>query len=534
MNDAHRVLVADKLAPEGLAVFQKAGPRLLVEVKVGLQPADLVAAIGQYDALAVRSATQVTAEVLAGADRLRVVGRAGIGVDNIDVPAATKKGVVVMNTPEGNVTTTAEHAIALMCSLARRIPQATASMKLGKWEKTKFQGRELYGKTVGIVGLGNIGKIVARLAQGLQMRVVAFDPYVTTERAREIGVELLPLEALLASSDFVTVHMALVEATRNIISKSAIEKMKKGSYLINAARGGLVDELAVAEALKSGKLAGAAFDVFVEEPPPKDHPFFALENVILTPHLGASTDEAQVNVSIAVAEQIVDYLLNGVVRNAVNAPNIAKEHVGAVGPYARLGRKMGSFAGQMHPGSVRKVRFVYEGAAAELPTASISVSMLTGLLKTHLGDLVNEVNAPIAAKERGIEIGEERTTAAHDFVGRVLIRVTGDRGETEIVGALFGSDEPRIVAVNGVRLEIVPEGHLLISRHRDKPGMIGKIGTVLGQHGINISRLVLGGARESREEAQAVLSIGAAVAPNVLAEIEKVEGIQSIRHFDLG
>jgi D-3-phosphoglycerate dehydrogenase len=500
-------------------------------VKVGLQPADLIQAIGAYDALAVRSATQVTADVFQRAERLRVVGRAGIGVDNIDVGAATKKGVIVMNTPEGNVTTTAEHAIALLCSLARRVPQATASMRAGKWEKSKFQGRELYGKTLGIVGLGNIGKIVAKLAQGLQMRVVAFDPYVTVERAKEMGVELVALDALLQSSDFVSVHVPLVEATKNIISKSAIEKMKKGAYLINGARGGLVDEAACADALKSGKLGGAAFDVFVEEPPPKDHPLLQLDNVILTPHLGASTDEAQVNVSIAVAEQIIDYLLRGVVKNAVNAANIAKEQIGSVGPYVRLGKKLGAFAGQMHPGSVRKVRFIYEGAAAELPTAPISVSMLTGLLRTQLGELVNEVNAPLAAKERGIDVGEEKTTTTHDFVARLLIRVSGDRGDTEIVGALFGSDDSRIVQVNGVRLEIVPEGHLLITRHRDQPGMIGRIGSVLGQHAINISRLVLA---NDAKAAQAVLSVDGAVGGAAIAELEKIDGIESIRHFDLG
>lgn len=533
---AFKVLVSDKLAPEALSRFTAAGPRLSVDVKVGLEPAALIAIIGGYDALAVRSNTQVTKQVLEAGTRLKVVGRAGIGVDNIDVAAATKQGVIVMNTPEGNVVTTAEHAIALMCALARRIAQATASMKQGQWEKSKFQGRELCDKTLGVVGLGNIGKIVASRARGLSMRVIAYDPYVTQERAKELGVELVALDALLQRSDFVTLHLPLVEATRNIIDRGAIEKMKKGSYLINAARGGLVDEVAAAEALRSGKLAGAAFDVFVEEPPPADHPLLQLENVISTPHLGASTDEAQLNVSIAVAEQIVDFLTTGVVKNAINAPAVAKEHVAAVVPYIRLGRKLGAFAGQLHPSGVAKVRFLYEGATAELPGAAISVAMLTGLLRTQLGELVNEVNAPVVAKERGIDVGEERTSTSRDFVGRLGIRVSGDGDSTvtEVVGALFGSDEPRIVAVNGVRLEIPPEGHIVMTEHHDRPGMIGRIGTVLGRHAVNISRLVLGSAKGSSDLAQAVLSVDGMVSKSVLAELGTIDGIRSVRHFDLG
>jgi D-3-phosphoglycerate dehydrogenase len=528
-----KVLVSDKLAPEGLAVFKAAGDRIQVDVKVGMPPEELLKVIGQYDALAIRSATQVTPEVIAAGSRLKVIGRAGIGVDNVDVPAATKKGIVVMNTPEGNIVTTAEHAIALMLSLARKVPQATASMKTGKWEKSKFQGREICGKTLGVVGLGNIGKIVADRALGLSMKVVAFDPYVTPERAKELGVELASLDDLLARSDFVTLHVPLLEATKNIISKAALEKMKKGAFLINAARGGLVDEAAVAEALKSGKLGGAAFDVFLEEPPPATNPLLALENVILTPHLGASTDEAQVNVSIAVAEQISDYLVRGVVKNAVNAPNVAKELVDSIGPYVRLGKKMGSFAGQLHADNVRSVRFIYAGATAELPAAPISVSMLTGLLKTQVGDMVNEVSAPSMAKERGIEVVEEKTATPHDFAGAITIRVIGPSSETEITGTLFGSGEPRIVGVNGVRLEIVPEGHLLMTKHHDRPGIIGRIGTAIGQQSINISRLVLGLAK-GPGLAQAVLSVDAPVSRSVLDQIAGTDGIESIRHFDLG
>jgi D-3-phosphoglycerate dehydrogenase len=527
-----RVLVSDKLAAEGLSVFKAAGERIKVDVKVGMPAEELSSVIGQYDALAIRSATQVTPEVIQKGDRLKVIGRAGIGVDNIDVPAATKKGIVVMNTPEGNIVTTAEHAIALMLSLARKVPQATASMRAGKWEKSKFQGREICGKTLGVVGLGNIGKIVAERALGLFMKVIAYDPYVTPERALELGVESVSLDDLLARSDFITLHIPVLEATKNIISKAAIEKMKKGAFLINAARGGLVDEDAAAEALKSGKLGGAAFDVFLEEPPPSTNPLLQLENVILTPHLGASTDEAQVNVSIAVAEQIVDYLLKGVVKSAVNAPNVAKEHIEKIDPYLRLARKMGSFAGQMHSGNVRKVRFIYAGSAADLPIKPISVSLLTGLLRTQLGEMVNEVSAPNAAKERGIEIVEEKTATPQDFAGTVTIRVIGDTGETVITGTLFGNGEPRIVAVNGVRLEIVPEGHLLITRHHDKPGIIGRIGTAIGEQSLNISRLVLG-LTEKTGVAQAVLSVDGSVDKSVLDKLSHVDGIEEIRHFAL-
>lgn len=528
-----KVLVSDKLAAEGIAVFKAAGARIQADVKVGMPPDELLKVIGEYDALAIRSATTVTPEVIAAGGRLKVIGRAGIGVDNVDVPAATKKGVVVMNTPEGNIVTTAEHAIALMLSLARKIPQATASMRNNKWEKSKFQGREVCGKTLGVVGLGNIGKIVADRALGLSMKVLAFDPYVTPERANELGVELGTLDELLARSDFITLHVPLLEATKNIINKAAIEKMKKGAFLINAARGGLVDEAAAAEALKAGKLGGAAFDVFVEEPPPASNPLLQLENVILTPHLGASTDEAQVNVSIAVAEQIVDYLLNGVVKNAVNAPNVAKEHVESIGPYVRLGKKMGAFAGQLHSGNVRSVRLIYAGATADLPPKPISVSMLTGLLRTQVGDAVNEVSAPAMAKERGIEVVEEKSATPRDFAGTVTIKVIGSSSETEIVGTLFGAGEPRIVGVNGVRLEIVPEGHLLMTKHHDRPGIVGRIGTAIGQQSINISRMVLGLAK-GPGLAQAVLSVDAPVSQQVLEQIEKTDGIETIRHFDLG
>lgn len=528
----HRVLVSDKLSENGLAVFRAAGPDLEVDVKVGLKPDELKAIIGGYDALAIRSATKVTKEIIEAATNLKVVGRAGIGVDNVDVPAASRRGIVVMNTPEGNVVTTAEHAIALMCALVRKIPQATASMKAGGWEKTKFQGRELFTKTLGVVGLGNIGKIVADRAQGLKMKVIAYDPFVTPEKGRELGVELVDLDTLLGRADIVSLHVPMVEATKNLINAAALAKMKKGSFLVNAARGGLVDETAVAEAVKSGHLGGAAFDVFGKEPPEPDNPLIGVENVILTPHLGASTDEAQENVAVAVALQIVDFLKNGAVRNAVNAPSVSAELMTVVGPYLRLSRKVGRLAGLMHKGNLRTVHTLCQGGAAELPLAPISVAALTGLLRTQLGEGVNEVNAPVQAKERGIGVKEERSNEAHDFASSIAVRIEGDEGVTEVVGALFGKDDPRIVSVNGVHLDLVPEGQVLMTRHNDKPGIIGKVGTALGAAQVNISRLTLG-VPSGGGLAYAAVSVDSAVPEAVVEELRRVDGVQELVQLSL-
>ncbi|MBK8014009.1 MAG: phosphoglycerate dehydrogenase [Deltaproteobacteria bacterium] len=526
-----KVLVSDKLAKEGLAVFE-AAEGISVDVKVGLTPDELENIIGNYDALAIRSATQVDRRILTAARNLKIVGRAGIGVDNVDVPAASERGILVVNTPEGNVVTTAEHAISLMCALARRIPQATASMKQGKWEKNKFQGREMAGKVLGIIGLGNIGKIVANRAFGLKMEVIAYDPYITPERARELGVEAVELDALLTRADFVTLHVPMVEATKNIISKDAIRKMKPGAFLINAARGGLVDERAAAEALKEGHLAGAAFDVFVEEPPAKDNPLLGLDNVVLTPHLGASTEEAQVNVSVAVAEQIIEYLVKGVIKSAVNAPTVSADLMSTLGPYIRLGRKAGKMAAQIHQGGVREIRAIYAGDLAELPMGPVTAAMLAGVLETALACEVNPVSAPYMAKERGINVVEERTSLPTDFARAIVLKVHGGGSKTEIVGALFGEDE-RIVRVNGTHLEIVPEGAILLTRHFDRPGVIGRIGTILGEAGVNISRLNLSKREEDSGLAEAVVSIERPVTPEVLKAIEALDGIERVVQLNL-
>lgn len=526
-----RVLVSDKLAREGIDIFEKA-EGIEVDVKPGLSPEELLQIIDRYDALAIRSGTKVTAEVIAKADRLKAIGRAGIGVDNVDVKAATERGILVMNTPDGNVVTTAEHAISLMCSLARKIPAATASMKAGKWEKSKFSGRELFNKTLGVIGLGNIGKIVANRGLGLSMKVVAYDPFVTKARAKELGVELVELDQLLALSDVVTLHVPLLDATKNIIDRGAIDKMKSGAFLINAARGGLVDEQAVADALDAGKLAGAAFDVYVQEPPPADHPLLNRDNVVLTPHLGASTSEAQVNVAVAVAEQIVAYLKEGVVTNSINAPAVSADQMETVGPFLHISETLGRMAGQLHGGGVQQIRLTLAGISRDISSKPIEVAALTGLMSAALGRKINAVSAPYMAEERGIEVVAERTSKTQDFAKAVTLTVKGDDASTRIEGALFGEHDARVVCIDDFRLEIVPEGRILLTDHFDRPGVLGSIGTILGGHGVNISRLTL--SRMEDQHAKAAVSVDGEVTDEVLAQLQTVDGINHVRLLDLG
>jgi D-3-phosphoglycerate dehydrogenase len=509
--------VSDKLSAQGLSVFEKS-KEIQVDVKTGLKKDELLAIIGDYDALAIRSATKVDKDVLERGTKLKVIGRAGIGVDNVDVPEASRRGIIVMNTPDGNVITTAEHAISMMAALTRRIPQATASMKAGQWEKSKFEGRELYNKVLGVVGLGKIGKIVASRAQGLKMRVIAFDPFLSQEQAQELGVELVSKDELLTRSDYVTLHVPLLDSTKMLLDRAALDRMKKGAFLINCARGGLVDEAAVAEAVKSGKLGGAAFDVFAQEPPPADHPLLSVDNVILTPHLGASTSEAQENVALSVAEQIVAFLETGAVMNAVNAPSVSAEAMAQVGPWVDLAKKLGSLA---------KIQMRYRGRISDGSLEPLTIAILTGVLSVRVEN-VNEVNAPLVAEERGIECVEEKTATARDFAALVAVRVEGDEGATEVEGTLVGAKEPLVVRVNGVRLEIVPDGHLLLTQHHDKPGMVGKIGTILGQHQINISRMTLAES-ESGKPAQAAISVDAAIPEPVLKELRAITGVVEAR-----
>ncbi len=489
-----KVLISDKMSPKGLEVF-KQFPELEVDVKVGMSPEELASVIGQYDGLAIRSATKVTSEIIAAADKLKVVGRAGIGVDNVDIEAATRRGIVVMNTPKGNTITTAEHTLSMMLSLSRNIPQATQSMKAGKWEKSRFMGKELFNKTLGVVGLGNIGSIVADRAQGLKMKVIAYDPFISEERATKMGIERVSLEELYQRADYISVHTPMTSETRHMINKESFVKMKEGVRILNCARGGIINEGDLYEALKSGVVAGAAFDVFEQEPPPADHPLLSLDNFICTPHLGASTDEAQVNVAITVAEQIADYLLNGTITNALNVPSVSAEVLKVVGPYLTLAEKMGLFYSQICEGGtcgLSEVRVEYKGKVAELNQAPITTALLKGLLTPIVGAVVNFVNAPAIAKDRGILVTESKTEEAGNFSSMISL-VGSSNGESFTVsGALFGKTEPRIVRINKFEIEALPVGHILVIYAHDKPGVIGSIGSYLGENQVNIGKMQFG------------------------------------------
>jgi len=512
-----RVLIADKLSPAAVEIFRSRG--IEADVKTGLAPAELRAIIGGYDGLAVRSATKVTAELLAEAKRLRVVGRAGIGVDNIDVKAATARGVVVMNTPHGNAITTAEHAIALIFALARQIPEASASTKAGKWEKNRFMGTELFGKTLGVIGCGNIGSIVADRAIGLKMKVIAYDPFLSDARALELGVEKVDLPELFARADIITLHTPLTEATRNLIDARAIARMKKGVRIINCARGGLIVEEDLAAALRSGHVAGAALDVFETEPA-TDNPLFSFENVVCTPHLGASTTEAQENVALQIAEQMSDFLLTGAVANAINMPSVSAEEAPRLAPYMALCRNLGAFAGQLsvaRDGGFRKVTIEYEGQAAALNHKPLTAAALSGLLGP-LMEGVNMVNAPVAARERGIEVAETVHDRPSEYQTLVRISVTTDRDTRGVAGTLFAGHRPRIVEIKGIPVEADFAHHMLYVTNKDQPGFIGRFGAVLAEAGINIATLHLGRA-EKGGDAICLVSVDEPVPESVLAAV---------------
>jgi len=486
-----KILVTDSLAPQGLEVFERT-PGFKVDVRLGLKPAEIKKIVGDYNGWVIRSGTKVTADLIEAAENLKVIGRAGVGVENIDVEAASKKGVVVMNTPGGNNVTTAEHTISLMLSLARHIPQAVASLKGGQWKRDRFMGVELCNKTLGVIGLGNVGRIVAERAAGLRMKVVAHDPFISSENAARLGVELVSLEEIFKRSDFITVHVPLTNETRGMINRKTFAKMKKGVRIINCARGGIVDEKDLAEALKEGKVAGAALDVFVDEPPPSDHPLLKMEQVVTTPHLGASTDEAQLNVAIAVAEQMVDFLTRGIIRYAVNVPSVSPELLSTLRPYLTLGEKLGSLQVQMLATLPKEVHIEYGGEVTQYDVASLTLAVLKGILTPVMESSVNYVNAPLIARERGIKVVESKSSRAGDFASSITVRVKTKQKELEVEGAIFGSNNPRIVRINNFYLEAVPEGYILILHNRDVPGVIGAVGTLLGQKGINIAGLELG------------------------------------------
>jgi D-3-phosphoglycerate dehydrogenase len=512
-----KVLISDKLSPAAVAIFRNRG--IEVDLKPGLSPADLRGIIGNYDGLAIRSATKVTKELLEVATRLKVVGRAGIGVDNVDIRSATSRGVVVMNTPHGNTITTAEHAIAMMFALARQIPEASGSTKQGKWEKNRFMGVELTAKTLGLVGCGNIGSIVADRAVGLKMHVLAYDPYLSEKKALELGVEKTDLDTLLARSDFITLHTPLTDATRNILSREALAKTKQGVRIINCARGGLLDEAALADAIRSGHVAGAALDVFETEPA-TDSPLFALENVVCTPHLGAATAEAQENVALQVAEQMSDFLLSGAVTNAINMASVSAEDAPRLKPYLELCRLLGAFAGQLtqaREGAIRKVGIEYEGQAASLNHRPLTAAMLAGLM-SPLMEGVNMVNAAVAARDHGIDVAETVHDRPTEYLTLVRVTVETDSLTRSVSGTLFAGSRPRIVEIKGIKVEADFAPHMLYVTNQDKPGFIGRFGATLAGAGLNIATFHLGRS-EQGGDAICLVSLDESVPEEVLAMV---------------
>ncbi len=524
-----KVLVSDNISPKGIEILKKAGLR--VDVKTGMKPEELKSCIGEYSGLIIRSATKVTSEIIDAAVNLRVVGRAGSGLDNVDRNAASKRGIVVMNTPGGNTITTAEHSMALLFSVARLIPQANASMKARKWEKKKFMGVELFNKTLGIVGLGNIGSQVAKKAQGLEMNVIAYDPFLSEDTAKATGIRKVSLDEIFEQSDFITIHSPLTAETRGLINSNTIAKMKDGVRIINCARGGIVNESDLYEAVKSGKVAAAALDVFEQEPP-GDNPLLTLDNVICTPHLGASTEEAQENVAFAVAEQVADYLVHGVIRNAVNFPSIPSDQIPRLTPYISLAEKLGGFSSQIFEGGADEITVEFRGDAAEIDNAPLTIAAIKGYLTPILVETVNFVNAPLIAKERGIEVKEIKSSDSGDYLSMIALRIKSREKESYLAGTLFSKKDPRIVLIDNFKVEIVPEGELLLIYNNDKPGVIGNIGTLLGQNNINIARMHFG--RESAGGmAISVVSIDSTPSSELMEKIKGLPNILSVHHICL-
>ena len=526
-----KVLVADPISERGVAELQEGG-LVDVTVKTGLKEDALLEIIGEFDGLVVRSQTKVNARVIEAAKKLKVVGRAGVGVDNVDVDAATKRGIVVMNTPAGNTISTAEHAFSLMMSISRNIPQADASMKSGKWDRKSFEGVELYEKTLAILGMGRIGTEIARRAIAFGMRVHAYDPYLSASRARAMQVELVErLEDILPFADYITMHMPLTEETKNMLNAERLAKTKKGVRIINCARGGLVNELALADALKSKHVAAAALDVFEVEPPPADSPLRGLPNVVLTPHLGASTVEAQENVGIEVAQQIRAMLLSGEVRNAVNMPSVDAKTLAIIGPHIALGAKLGNFLSQIAAKRCDSININYTGKLNDQDTTPITRAILKAFLRVASGGGVNEVNAPAFAQQLGVKVTESRESNGADFAELIELTATGEGGWVSVAGTHFGS-QARIVKINGRHIEARPEGALLIYENKDRPGMVGWIGTLMGKHSVNIASMSLG-RDEAGGQALAVLNLDHAPGDAVIKELLAEQDIRSVQVVQL-
>lgn len=524
-----RVLVSDPIAPEGIARLKEAAD---VDVKIGLTKEELAAIIGDYDALAVRSETKVTADVLANAHNLKIIGRAGVGVDNIDVEAATKRGILVVNSPDGNTIAAAELTVGMLLGLARNIPQADASLRGGAWKRSHFMGSEIFEKTVGVIGLGKIGREVAKRLQAFQMKVIGYDPYLSADHAATLGIRLVDLNTLYKESDYITVHVPKTKETAGLIGADQLARMKPNVRLINCARGGIIDEAALAAAAKAGKIGGAAIDVFTTEPAPADNPLLGIPNIITTPHLGASTEEAQVNVAIDIAEQIVDVLTGKPARAAVNMPSLPAEVLSRIEPYLTLAEKIGSLHTQLALGNISAVEIIYAGDFDGLPTLHLTRAVLKGLLEPIIPESVNYVNAPGLASARGIRVTESRTDADAAHTCLLTVRAHTPQGDREICGNVNNKTEPRIVHIDGYRVDIRPFGPMLVTQHTDRPGIIGKVGTLLGNNNINIAGMHVGREEEGKS-ALMVLKIDTPVTDSVLEALRQIDGLESARQVIL-
>jgi D-3-phosphoglycerate dehydrogenase len=523
---APKVLISDKLSPAAVQIFKDRGIEVDFQPDVGKDKEKLASIIGDYDGLAIRSATKATAKIIAAAKNLKVIGRAGIGTDNIDKDAASKKGIIVMNTPFGNMITTAEHAVAMMFAVARQIPEASASTHAGKWEKSKFMGVELTGKTLGVIGAGNIGGIVCDRARGLKMKVVAYDPFLGEEKAKNMGVEKVELDELLARADFITLHVPYTDQTANILSAEAIAKTKPGVRIINCARGGLVDEEALAAALKSGHVAGAAFDVFKEEPA-TENPLFNLPNVVCTPHLGAATTEAQENVALQVAEQMSDYLLTGAVSNALNMPSVTAEEAKVMGPWLKLSGHLGAFIGQMTDEPIKAINILYDGSVAEMNLQALNCGVIAGIMKKANPD-VNMVSAPVIAQERGIKISTTNQDKSGVFDGYIKVTVVTDKRERSIAGTVFSDGKPRFIQIKGIQIDAEVGANMLYTTNTDVPGIIGMLGQTMGENGVNIANFTLG-RTEANGEAIALLYVDEQVPAPVIKQLESTGMFNQIK-----
>lgn len=525
-----KVLASDKLAESGLKKLKDAG--FEVDMKTGLSEAELIKIIPEYDALVVRSETKVTPAIIAAGKKLKIIARAGVGVDNVDLPAATKKGIIVVNSPEGNTIAAAEHSFAMLLSMSRNIPQAQASLRAGKWERSKFTGVEVYGKTLGVLGLGKIGSHVAAYGIAFGMKVVAYDPFVSKEYADKLGVELKDMDSVIKEADFITLHLPKNKDTANLINAEKIKTMKDGVRIVNCARGGIINENDLAEALKSKKVIAAAIDVFDKEPPDANNPLLTLDNCITVPHLGAATVEAQVNVAIDVVEQIIEVLNGGSARAAVNIPSMKPEVLKAVAPYMKLAEKMGRLAGHLADGAISEVKIGYYGEIGSKDTSPLTVAIMKGMLETAMEEGVNFVNAPIVAKERGINITEIKSVESFDFTNKISVSVGNDDKKRKVEGSLFATLGERIVGIDGFSVDAIPSGYLIIASNIDQPGIIGQVGTLLGKNGVNIAGMEVG-RNKAEEKAVMVLNIDGPVSDKVLKELEKVKGINSAKLVSL-